>query len=130
MRHYGAHTSEEPTSHTRLWEAIDTAPPDRRAAVAVPLDRGTAVAVPSDRGAIIVAHSDRETVVVAPQESCCRYRCGSGLESHHRHAFVSGNRHCRAFGFGIDRRSRDQRLPPRASRWPSDTHALWWDIKN
>jgi hypothetical protein len=78
VRHSEARASKEPTSCTRLWEAIDVAPLDQRAAVAVPSDRGTGITVPPDRGAVVVGASDRETTVVAPPGSCRRRAVGSG----------------------------------------------------
>jgi hypothetical protein len=58
MHHFGARASEEPTSRARLCEAIDVAPPNRRAAVAAPPDEGIVVVVPPDQGAVVITPSD------------------------------------------------------------------------
>jgi hypothetical protein len=139
--------SEKSTLCTRLWEAIDAAPLDRRVVVNAPPDRAIVVVMPLDRGAVVVVPLDRETTVVTPPGSCRRRAVGTGIhycrgsrsESHHCHAFKSGSRR-RAFKFGIDRRSHDRRPlpphalmeppPPRAPRWVPDTRASWWGVKN
>jgi hypothetical protein len=66
--------------------------------------------MPPDRGAVVVAPSDPKTAIVAPTRSCRRraIRLGSHYRSgRHRDAFGLRSRRRCAYGFRIDRRSRD-----------------------